>query len=242
MGAALEPVLLGLLVAPSGGGVAVGLAALVAFLFRTPLKLALVDRRRGRALDRTRLATRVAAVEAVLLVVLAAVALALSGWTWLVPVAVAAPLVGLELWFDVRSRSRRLVPELAGAVGMGAVAAAIVVAGGGDGRLATAAWLVLAARAVGSIPFVRARVVQLHRGSASRRPSDRAQVGAVAVALAATAVERAVWPGAVVVGLVAVAQAVGVRRPPVPAKVLGLRQMAIGVTVVLATAVGTWIA
>ena len=28
------------------------------------------------------------------------------------PIAVAAPLVGVELWFDTRSRSRRLVSEL----------------------------------------------------------------------------------------------------------------------------------
>ena len=42
-GLTLEPALLGLLVAWSGAGVCLALAALVGFLARTPLKLAMVD-------------------------------------------------------------------------------------------------------------------------------------------------------------------------------------------------------
>ena len=48
-GLTLEPVLLGLLVGFSWSGMAIGAATFLAFLVRTPLKLALVDRRRGRA-------------------------------------------------------------------------------------------------------------------------------------------------------------------------------------------------
>ena len=62
-GLTLEPALLGLMVAFSWSGVAIGVAATLAFLARTPLKLALVDRRRGRVLPRTRLASRIAAGE-----------------------------------------------------------------------------------------------------------------------------------------------------------------------------------
>jgi hypothetical protein len=60
-GLTAEPALLGLLVSPSVAGVALGLGALVAFLARTPLRVVLVDRWRGRDLDRTRLARRVLA-------------------------------------------------------------------------------------------------------------------------------------------------------------------------------------
>ena len=42
-GLTLEPGLLGLLMAPSAAGVCVALAALVAFLARTPLKVVVVD-------------------------------------------------------------------------------------------------------------------------------------------------------------------------------------------------------
>ena len=91
-----EPVVLGLLVAWSWPGAALGVAAMLAFVARTPLKLVLVDRWRHRWLDRSRLALRIAAVEIALIVVLGAVAAATSanGWFW-VPLAAAAPLVGI---------------------------------------------------------------------------------------------------------------------------------------------------
>ena len=58
-GLTLEPVLLGLLVAHSVSALCIGLAAVLAFLARTPLKLAVVDARRGRTLERTRMARKV---------------------------------------------------------------------------------------------------------------------------------------------------------------------------------------
>ena len=64
-GLTLEPVLLGLLVGFSWSGVAIGLATFLAFLVRTPLKLALVDRRRQRRLPWTRVASQIALVEIV---------------------------------------------------------------------------------------------------------------------------------------------------------------------------------
>ena len=172
-GLTLEPVLLGLVVAFSWSGLAIGSAAFVAFLVRTPLKLAVVDRRRHRSLPRTRLATRIAAVELVVLAALGASALWSAGAEWLIPVLIAVPLVAVELWFDIRSRSRRLVPELAGAVGIAAVAASITVAGDEGWRLAVALWMMLAARAVASIPYVRTQIVRARRGS-SPLADDRA--------------------------------------------------------------------
>ena len=118
------------MVAPSWAGAALAVVAMVAFLARTPVKLVLVDRRRHRWLPRTRLAVRIAAIELVVLTALAAVASTLSGLAWLVPVGLAAPLVAVELWFESRSRGRRLVPELCGAAGIGAFAPAIALAGG----------------------------------------------------------------------------------------------------------------
>ena len=137
-GLTLEPVLLGLLVAPSVAGVLLGVGALLAFLIRTPLKLVLVDLRRDRWLPRTRLAARLAAVELAALVAIAVTVTAASGWRWWIPVLVAIPLVTVQLWFDVRSRGRRTAPELSGAIGVCAVAAAIAIAGGQPGAIAAA--------------------------------------------------------------------------------------------------------
>ena len=149
-GLTLEPVLLGLIIAWSTAGVALGVAALTAFLLRTPAKLVAVDLRRGRWLDRSRLALRIAIVDAAVIAVAVAVAIASAGWSWLVPVLVAGPLVAIELSFEIRSRGRRLIPELCGAVGVAAVTASIVLAGDHAVRLAVGLWLVLAARAVGA--------------------------------------------------------------------------------------------
>jgi hypothetical protein len=237
-GLTAEPALLGLLVAPSWAGAALAIAAMVAFLVRTPLKLVLVDRWRARRLPRTGLAARIAAAELALLVALAAVALARAGGAWLVPVALASPLVGIELWFDMRSRGRRLVPELCGAAGIAAVAASVALAGGASARLAAALWLVLAARSVATIPFVRTQIVRLRRGTGPVADSDRAQLAGAALALAAVAVEWTVVAGTVFLLAVVALQTVWVRRPPVPAKVLGFRQLGIGLALVAVTAVG----
>lgn len=237
-GLTAEPALLGLLVAPSWAGAALGVAAFAAFLVRTPLKIALVDRWRHRWLPRSRLAARIAAVECAILLALAGVAASRAGWEWLVPVAVAVPLVGVELWFDMRSRGRRLVPELCGAVGIAAVAASVSLAGGADARLAVGLWLVLAARALAAIPFVRVQIARLRHGSGTLKVSDRAQIVGAGVAVAAVAVDSAVAAGAVAVAALLVAHVIWVRRPPVPAKILGLRQLFLGLAVVAVTAAG----
>lgn len=237
-GLTAEPVLLGLLVAPSWSGVALGVGAFVVFTLRTPLKITLVDRWRNRQLPRTALATRFATTEFAVLVVIAIFTFTHAGWSWLAPIAVAAPLVGLELWFDMRSRSRRLVPELCGALGMAATAASIAIAAGSGTRLAIGLWLVLAARSLAAIPFVRVQIDRLHHGTSAVAASDRAQLLGMLTAAAATAVTVSILAGALAVAALSVAHVVWVRRPPVPAKVLGVRQLLLGFTIVAITALG----
>ena len=238
-GLTAEPVLLGLLVAFSWSGLAIGVVALLGFLLRTPVKLLAVDHRRGRHLERDRRARRVAVVETVLLAVFVTAATAGAGWGWLVPVAIALPLVAVEFWYDVRSRSRRLVPELCGAVGVSSIAAAIIVAGDGSARLAAAAWLILAGHVVASIPFVRTQIQRLRHGDASLRVADTMQMVGVAVALVGVVVDFSVVVGAGAVAVLAIVQAMSMRRSPVPPAVrIGVRQMLFGLAVVLATAVG----
>lgn len=237
-GLTLEPVLLGLLAAWSVAGAALGVAAFLAFLVRTPAKLVAVDVRRRRWLGRSRVALRIATVEAGVLLAAIAVATVVSGWGWLVPVLVASPLVAVEMWFEVRSRGRRLVPELCGAVAVASVSASIVIAAGAGGRLAAGVWLVLAARVVGAIPFVRLQIFRLRRGTGVVWHSDVAQLVAVAVAVVAVVVDRRLAAGATVVGVLAVVQSVWVRRAPMPAKRIGVRQMVIGLVLVAVSAVG----
>ncbi|MEM9609896.1 MAG: YwiC-like family protein [Actinomycetota bacterium] len=236
-GLTLEPIVLGLLVAWSGAGVAIGLAAFMVFLARTPLKVAAVDVRRGNWRARSTLAARIAVAQLAAIVVLAAIAVVAGGSRWLVAVLLAAPLAGVAVWFDIRSRSRRLVPELCGSVAV-AAAPAIVLAAGDDWRLAWGVWVVLIARTVASIPFVRAQIRWARSGVADLRSSDLAQLVGVAVALLALGIEPALWLGVAAVVAVTIAQVRWSRRPPPAIKVVGIRQMALGIAVVVAAAIG----
>ena len=230
----LEPALLGLIVAPSGAGWALAGAALLGFLLRTPLKLALGDLLRRRALVRTAMAARAALAYGVTLCSLLAVALLTSDHVFWPPLAMAAPLFAVELAYDVRARSRRLVPELVGTVGIGAVAAAIVLADGGETAVAYGLWAVAAARAVAAIPFVR---VQLRRGKGQPyrlASSDLAQLPAVLGAAAATPVLGPI-PALAVLGL-AIFHTVAVRRPVPRTAIIGAQQVVLGLTVVVVTA------
>jgi hypothetical protein len=202
----------------------------------------LVDRQRHRWLPRTRLATGVAAAELAVLGALTVVALAAAGARWLLPLAVALPCFAVELWFDVHGHGRRLAPELAGAVGITAVVAAIALADDTSASLAIALWMVLGARATASVPFARGQVRRLRRGAQPMRVTDLAQAAGAALAVVAWVVEPDVLLGSIAVLAVVVTQLVWSRRPPRPAKVVGLRQLALGLLVVAATAIGVGIA
>jgi hypothetical protein len=236
-----EPAVLGLLVAWSPAGLALAGAAMVAFVARTPLKLALVDRYRHRRLPRSALATRIATVEILVLVALVVVAVVSAQRPFWAPLALAAPLIAIELWYDMRSRSRRLVPELAGTVGIGAVAAAIALAGETSALVATGLWCVVTARSVAAVPHVRAQVVRTRRATAATRavvpswPNDVAQLvalGAVIVAWSGGAVPVA---AVVVMGVMALIHLMTLRMAPMPVAAIGVLQIGLGLAVVLTT-------
>jgi hypothetical protein len=236
-GLTAEPVVLGLAVAPSIAGVCLGAAAVLAFLARTPLRIVLVDRHRSRDLDRTVLARRVLLIEVAAIVALVAAAAVTAAGSFWWPAAIAAPLVSTELWFDTRSRSRRLVPELTGTYGICSVAAMILLAAGHPPTEAVAAWLILAGRATTAIPHVRAQIARLHDRPWSPRDLVVADLAALTVAATAAATDPAVAAGAIaVVGVVAIQRMAA--ATPVPAKVIGIRQTVLGLAVVAATAIG----
>ncbi len=229
----LEPALLGLIVAPTWAGAALAAMALVGFLARTPLKTAMVDRRRRRHLPRTVLATRVVAVETVAIAVLVAFAATTAEAGFWMPLLFALPLLGIELWYDVRSRSRRLVPELAGTVGIASVAAAIALAGAVDTPIAYGLWAVAAARAVAAVVFVR---VQLRR--AKDQPhrlatSDAGQAVAIAAIATTTAAEATSGAALAAIAILAAIHIALVRRPPPAAPVLGAQQVVLGLAVIV---------
>ncbi len=175
----LEPIVLGLLVAWSGAGFVLSVGALAAFLLHQPLKIAVRDWMAGRRAPRTIWAERFAVVYAL-------VAVASLGWiAWTAPsrVVVAflifAPLAGIQLAYDVRGKSRALVPEIAGAAALAGIAVAIAMLDGWTIGPALGLWGVLVARSAPSIVYVRERLL-LERGKGVRlAPTIAVHVAAV---------------------------------------------------------------
>ena len=128
----------------------------------------------------------------------------------------APPLIAVELWFDMRSRSRRLVPELAGTIGIGSVAAAI--------------------------PYVRTQVFRLHARPYRRWPSDLAQVLAVAAVASGWVLDAVPFATVVVPAVVGAINVAALRLEPRPPKVLGIQQMIFGLAVTVVTAAAVLVA
>lgn len=241
-GITLEPLVLGLLVAPSLAGVGLAVATLGAFLARHPFKIVAGDRRRGRRFARTPAAERftlgygAAALAGLLFAVLNA-----PDGGFLLPLAVALPLAAAQLYYDATGRSRALLPELAGSTGMAGVAASVALAGGAPLWLALGLWAVLAARVVPTILYVRARLARLHG------KDESPAIGLAAHAAALAGVGWLAWAGVVpwaaaVVMLLLLARAVlGTTRGwPATARGLGFSEIAFGALTVFAVAAGLW--
>jgi len=235
-----EPILLGLALAPSWAGLAIGIATLAAFLMRHPGKLYWRNRHRLDLSPRFRIARRFAVLYAGLALGGFAIALALAGWRPLTPFLMLSPLLAVYGAFDVQNKARRLLPELTAPMGLAASAPAIALAGGWEWTGAWVLWLLLQARAVPSILYVRARL-RLERGDEiDRLPSSLSHLAAVVLGVA-------LWRGSFAPGLTVAALVVLLARAlrglsrgrrPAVAKEVGFSELAFGLGYVLATVLG----
>ena len=226
-----EPIALALLVAPSLTGLAIAMATLAAFLARHPLRLAATDWLRRRRYSRTVVCERLAAAYVTVAIVALLIAIRLDGIRFLIPLAVAAPVALWQFIHDARNRGRATLPEMAGAVAMGSVAAAIALAAGRSLLFASALWCVSLLRLIPAIVFVHAVLGRSGRSAAS------------AFLLAAVAASIILWqmhlaPAAVVFAtLLLLARAVATSSLKT-ARQIGMRELAYGATFVLLIGVG----
>lgn len=237
-GFTLEPVLLGLLIAPTWAGLGLGIFALAAFLTRHPLKLWLADLRKGKSYPRTPIARNFALLYAgfALAGLLLATWMAQGNFWW--PLLLALPLMGLQLWFDAHNQGRNLVPELAGAVAMGSVAASVGLVGGLEAGPALGLWLVLAMRSIAAIYYARAQVRRARGESVNWVAVYLAEVFAVVVLIFGTWVGLVPWPSMVALAMLIPLSLYTFSKPPVPARVVGWTQMAFGLLIVGCTWLG----
>ena len=238
----LEPILLGLLVAPSVAGIGLGVAATGAFLMQQPLKLWLTDWQRQRVYPRTVWAGRFLLAYGLVAMLGFVLAVSTASAAFWLPIVLAAPLAIIQLQFDIRHQGRALWPELAGATALGATASAIALAVGWSLAPALGLWLVLTVRAVTSIVYVRAKL-RFERGEAvARREIIGQHVGGLLL-LASVAFWQII-PWLAVVGMAALLYRAKVglclHERPVPAKVVGFWELGLGVLMVVLTAIGIW--
>jgi hypothetical protein len=236
----LEPIILGLLVAPSVAGAALGSSALFAFLARHPLKLAMADRQRGVRQPRTVLAERVAAAYGLAAALALAAAWPLATRAFWPFLAAAAPVGLVQLLYDVRLKGRQLVPELAGALALGAVAPAMARAAGWEAAPAACLFGILALRAVSAILYVRARL-RLDRGMpAGVRPSVAGHLAALVLACALALSGQAPWLAAVAFAILLLRAVHGLStaRGSVRPQALGFRELGFGALTTALLALG----
>jgi len=237
-GFTLEPILLGLLVAPSAAAWELSVAALGIFLARRPVKIFSTDLVRRRWLPRSRIALAFALLYGGLAIAGTIGAFFTAEGPFWIPVLVAIPFALIALRADARSKNRALIPELSGSIAMGATVSAIALGSGWDLGPAFGLWLVLAARDVAAIVLVRAQIRRLKgrpTGASTVYTVQAACTGVVAVAAIAGIVP---WLGVVAIGLVGLVAAASLSRPAVEARVIGWTQMGVGLMVVLVTAAG----
>lgn len=236
-----EPILLGLLLAPSGGGVALATAAVAAFLLRHPLRIVLRALRADRSAPRLRAARPFVVVYgAVLTTAAILVVVHAPSWRALAPMALSIPLLAAQLWYDTHNRSRDATPEIAGAVATGSLAASMVLFAGWSFGLALGVWAALAVKAIATVLYVRARL-RLHRGAPASRSLPMISHGVgVAVLVGAAIVDVSPWSAPMAMGGLTVRAAIGLfaARKGHPAKVVGLQELAFGLGYVLLVAVG----
>ncbi len=167
-GLLFEPIALGLLLAPSIAGVYLALSALGFFLARHPLTLLVLNRRHKS--PRTALAKRFAGVYLIIGTSSFIAALVFAEHLFFIPLLMATPLAIVQVGYDWTGRRRVLLAEIAGAISISSIVAAITLAGGWSSAGAMALWAIMIARCVPAILYIRAWLERLHARRASPFP------------------------------------------------------------------------
>ena len=236
----LEPILLGLLVAPSWAGFWLALAMFGVFLVRQPLKIALLDWRRGKRYSRTLLAERFTLIYSIPAILGFLAAVWLAGYAILIPLLIATPLMAILFIGYLQNRGRAALPELAGAVAMAVTASSLALAGDKSAATAFALWGILAARDIPSILYVRARL-HLERDKPFSWPLIIGSnlLGIVGVT-ALVVVDYAPVLAVIAISILTARAIHGLSpyRPRVKTQTLGFQEMGFGLLVVILTAIG----
>lgn len=237
----MEPIIAGLIVAPSLPGVLLALGILGVFLLRHPSKIVYQDYRRGKRYARTSMALQIGTGYILLALVGTLAALLLAGPIILLPLPLTSPLAVLLLIGVFRNQGRGLWAELAGASALAGTAASIALAGGASIATALMLWVILLGRNVPSVLFIRARL-RLDRGKpAALTGVVIANVVAVMVGVALVMLGYAPVLAVVALALLMLRALYGISpfRKPLHVRTMGFLEMGFGLLTALLLGVGT---
>jgi hypothetical protein len=232
---AFEPVLLGLIAAPSAAGGALALAVVAAFFARRPLRIAALD----ATASRREAARRAVIGSAMIAIAGMAIAVALAGaewWPWLLP-SIAGGVV--FLYFDLRKAGREQSAELAGTFAFGWLPAVFAAIGGADASASAALGALMLARAVPTVLTVRASLRARKTGE-RRVAIPLVAAGAACVAAGVLSVRGEVpWTATVLLGVLAVRSVALLVFLPrtVRATTIGIAESVLGAIYVLAVGI-----
>ena len=236
----LEPVLLAMLIAPSSTGIFIAILSLSSLLIRQPLKILLIDIRKRKMYRRTRqgflfvfLYSGIAAAAVVTI-------LSRADYNALLPLLPAYLVAAAVVWqFDVGGDSRAWLPEVLAAAVMAAFAVSICLAGGWLWYQAAAVGVILLARAVPAVIYVRARLRQIKTGNDALLTPMVLQTIALCAVLLLHWLALAPLLSAIAV-FALLARVIYFLRfgAPVKPKIVGIQEVAIGLSYVLLVAAG----
>jgi hypothetical protein len=230
-----------LLAAPSWSGLLFAIAGLLTFLLNQPLKIILADHQRGRRYARTRLAFRVAVVYFLLAALCFMAAVWIVGLLPLLPLALAVPLLFIFLVYDNRP-GRSWQAELSAPAGFSAIAASIALAAGWNLGPALALWVIMIARSVPAVLYVRARLRLAKGKEANSAPAMGAHMLALVVVAILVALQLAPPTAVLAFLLLLLRAAIGLSpyRRDFTAMTLGWIETGTGLFTVLLIAFGYW--
>ncbi len=204
---AFEPLVLGLMVAPSVAGAALAASAVSAFFCRRPTK-ALFSGTPG-----IRRGTRAAAAVLILCAATGMLEASILGGLaahW--PLLLAAPIGGLFLYYDLRNDARAASAELAGGTAFALIPAASATLAGWDFKSALALAAVMVARTVPTVIVVRNRLRLNKDQKVSRTTPVIAAVAALLLLVLLASFSLLPWVAALL-SLVLVARVVALLSP-----------------------------
>lgn len=236
----LEPVLLGLLVVPSWAGFWLSLSALGVFLIHQPLRTAAKDFVKGKQYVRTRWAIGFVFLYGGLVLIGFVLALLTSDFVFWPPLVLAVPFALAQLWFESRNRGKELLPELSGAVALLAVASTIALAGGWELYQSLALWIILAARTVGSIIYIRARLRLVRGGIIDPKPVIWTHITGFILIILLVFLRLAPWLAALMMLALLARAAYGLTRASqtVRPQIIGFQELGFGLLYVIVIVAG----